>query len=257
MKLNLNDKLDYTVVTKDNLSGKLTDLLFDDQEWKIRYLDVQFGGTLLENRKLIPVERIAQNDWKKEEITLDFNADKLQNMPLIEQKKTVSREMEIKILKHLKTEEYWGRRFIPSVASTRWSPDTLFVPRQNKNNRVPNKVVKEDDINTNLRSFNEIIGYEVFAKNGKVGLVTDLLIESKSWEIISIVIKAITGVGEKQEVIVASNWIEEVSFVEKRISLTLKNNEVLNAPEFNVFDPVNEKKVIRKMDYTGKPINKA
>ncbi|MBD3636241.1 MAG: PRC-barrel domain-containing protein [Crocinitomicaceae bacterium] len=253
MKLNLSDKLNYSVKTKDGKEGHVVDFLFDEEKWKIRYLEVDMGGLFTNQRVLVPIELVSAGNWIDEVFKLSVTSKKLKKMPSIQSQQTVSRAMEAELAKHFKTEEYWGRRFIPSMAPPSMGvPKMVFEPLQS--GRVPDKTVKEDDIQTNLRSFKEIQGYDVFTTSGKVGKVEDILIESKNMEIISIIIRAKYGLDYSKSVIIATNWLKEISYVEQRIRISLHTDEVLSSPKFEESAPVNEKEVVKKFDYTGKPI---
>lgn len=253
MKLNLSDKLQYKVRTSNGKEGKVKDFLFDEEQWYIRYLDVDMGGFFTDRRILIPISKVEKGNWIDECFQLDIHSKELKKMPTLSDKQTVSRAYEAKLAKHFKTEEYWGRRYVPSMAPpTMGVPQHVFQPTQNR--RMSGRVIKEDDIETNLRSFKEISGYEVFAKNGKVGHVEDLLVESKNMQIISLVVQAKFALDYSKEIIVANTFITEISYVERGLSLSLSKGEVLDSPEFDLNQGVNEKEVIKKFDYTGKPI---
>lgn len=253
MILNLSDKLNYKVKTSNGKEGTVKDFLFDEEQWTIRYLDVDMGGFFTGRRILIPISKVEDGNWVNECFNLSIHSNELKKMPTLGDKKTVSRAYEAKLAKHFKTEEYWGRRYVPSMAPPSMGvPQHVFQPTQNR--RMSGRVIKEDDIETSLRSFKEIKGYEVSAKNGKVGFVQDLLVESKYMGIISLIVQAKFGLGYSKETIVANTFISEISFVEHSISLSLTKGEVLDSPEFDPNQAINEKEVIKKFDYTGKPI---
>lgn len=250
MKLNLQDKLGYQIQTKDKVTGKVKDFLFDEDQWKLRYIDVDLGGIFYEQRILIPVQLIHGN-WKDKTFTIDLESKHLKSFPELDDHKTVSREFEAKIAEFFKIEQYWGSRFLPSAAPFTYTQSSgLLSSSFELDDRVPARKIKPDDINSSLRSFNEIEGYTFYAKNGKIGNLLDLIIESKNWSIISTVVD-VDSISDKPPVIVATKWIEEISYIEKGISLSLKQSEVLSAPTFNVNDSINTQKVSQDFDFTG------
>lgn len=253
MKLNLSDKLKYKVKTENGKEGIVKDFLFDEEGWRIRYLDVSFKGLFTGERLLIPISKIADENWIDEYFKLNLHSDDLKKMPKLMDQQTVSRAFETKLAEHFSTEEYWGRRYIPSLAPPSMGvPKHVFEPAQNR--RISGKVIKEDDIETNLRSFNEIMDYEVFTKNGKVGHVQDLIINEKNMNIISLVVQANYGLGYARQVLISSESIDQISYVEHSFSLNLNISDVLRSPQFDEHQAINEEEVIKKFDYTGKPI---
>ncbi|MEO9533793.1 MAG: PRC-barrel domain-containing protein [Crocinitomicaceae bacterium] len=244
MKINLQDKIGYDITTKDNLTGKLKDFLFDEDHWKLRYLDVDLGGIFFEQRVLIPIEMIKNEDWKKEKFTLKLKSKHLEHLPKLDDRKTVSREYEAKLAQHFEIDEYWSQRFQPATAK----PEMSF----NKNKRFT--TLKEDDMNSKLRSFKEVQDYQVYAQNGKAGHLADLIVDTSNWKIISQVIHLNYNLGNEKDVMLAMRWIEEISYVEKGIAISLNKNEVHSAPLFDISVPINEQEITKKFDFTGKPI---
>lgn len=253
MKLNLQDKLGYQIQTKDGITGKVKDFLFDEEQWKLRYIDVDLGGIFFEQRVLIPVQLVHGN-WKNETFEINLKSKKLKSFPELHEHQTVSREYEELISEHYELEKYWGQRYIPGTAPSSFGVFPIGMASNFEvSDRITSKKIKEDDINSSLRSFKEIQGYTIYAKNGKIGQLKDLIIESKDWEINSGVIEIESLQEIKNEVIVATKWMHEISYVEKGISLSLKQSEVMSSPNFDEHDSINTKQTLKEFDFRGKP----
>jgi hypothetical protein len=242
MKINLQDKIGFEVRTKDKITGVLKDLLFDEDYWKLRYLDVDLGGMFFKQRILIPIELISKKNWKNQNFTLNLKSKHLEHLPKLKDRKTVSKEYEAKLAHHFAIDEYWSQRFQPASIK----PGMSFAQNKGLNS------LKEDDMSSKLRSFKEIQNYQVYAQNGKAGQLTDLLVETEDWKILSQVIH-LTHNPEK-EVMLAMRWIEGISYVEKGVFLSLKKRDIHSAPLFDISVPINEKKVTKQYDFTGKSI---
>lgn len=250
MKLNLKEKLDYTVYTKDQISGKITNFYFDTEKWKIRYLEVDFGTFLMNKKYLIPIECVDTQVWKEDLLQLNFKSNKLSKLPEVQEGVAISQKFEKITLKQLNCQAYWKREFIPSMAPPSMGvPTSVFRPTQSR--RIPSKIVKHDDNTSRLKGLKDLLLFDVFGKDGRVGKTTDLLIESKNWEIISFIV----NVNDNKEIILASNWVHEVSFVENGMLVDLQTDEITKAPTFDVHAPVNKKQITKQYDFTGNPIN--
>ena len=244
MKVNLQDKIGYDIQTKDNLTGRLRDFIFDEDDWKLRYLDVDLGGIFFEKRILIPIELIKKEDWRNEKFSLNLKAKHLEHLPSLDDRMTISREYEAKLANHFEIDEYWSKRFRVSKVK----PETSFSQPKRY------KTLKEDEMESKLRSFKEIQNYHVYAQNGQTGRLKDLIVETKDWKILSQIIHITYNLGNEKDVMLAMKWVDEISYVEKGIALALDKREVHSAPEFDVHIPINEKEITKVYDFTGKLI---
>lgn len=250
MKLNLKEKLDYKVITKDEVVGNITNFYFDTEKWKIRYIEADFGGLFTNKKYLIPVECVDTQRWKDDLLILNFKSTKLNKLEEFTEKEGISRKLEKQIIRNFNCSAYWKREFIPSMAPPSMGvPTSVFRPTQTR--RIPNRVIQRDDHHGYLRSLKDLMLMDVFGKDGQVGKTTDLLIESRSWEIISFIV----NIENKKEIILACKWVNEVSFVENGLLSDLPTEEITKAPTFNENAPVNEKQITKSYDFTGNPIN--
>jgi len=73
--------LRYDVEAADGRIGRLTDLLFDDQSWRIEHLVVDTGGFLRHHRVAISPERIQACNFEHETIVLDTTRQDVEGGP--------------------------------------------------------------------------------------------------------------------------------------------------------------------------------
>lgn len=82
----------YDVEANDGAIGSVTDLLFDDQTWKIRSLVVDTGGFLSHHEVLIDPTSIRELEFPEETIVLDLSKQDVENAPGIETSPPVSQQ---------------------------------------------------------------------------------------------------------------------------------------------------------------------
>lgn len=251
MKLSLKEKLGYSIETYDQVTGKIKDFLFDDEQWIIRYVDADLGYFLSERRVLIPQTFLEKADWITQNFKVNLSKEGLSNCPPLDNFLPISRMYEEELNRHYRLPNYWARMYKEPRNGFDKMPHVKLT--KEKFNARPEPII-EKQIDSNLRSFGEIIGYDILTSDGILGCVDDLLIESNDWGIISIIVDMSKSQSQSKKVIIASTWIEEVSYAERQIKILLPTKEVESAPEYDPLEPINEELEKRYYNYLGKPI---
>ena len=104
-----------------------------------------------------------------------------------------------------------------------------------------------------MRSADRIIGrYRVDAKDGKIGHVADLIVDSEAWDICYMVVDTRDWLPGKK-VLVAPAWVDRVSWEGSMVAVDLTREQVENSPEYDPSQPVNREYEARLYDYYGRP----
>jgi sporulation protein YlmC with PRC-barrel domain len=251
MKLSLKEILGYGVETHEHVTGKVIDFLLDDEYWSVRYADAELGFKFSDRRILIPQTFLKRTKWASQNFKVQLSKEGLETCPKLEAHLPVSRKYEEELNKHYRISNYWVRNY--KDLKNGFDKMRHFELPDQEFKAAP-KLIREKDVDTNLRSFNEILGYDILTSDGNVGCIDDLLIESDDWSVISIIVAANKWEPWSKKVIIASTWIEEVSYIDKQIKISLRTKEVENAPEYNTLEPINEVLEKRYYNYLGKPI---
>ncbi len=106
--------------------------------------------------------------------------------------------------------------------------ETLFPPRPI---RVPSDKFCEKDIDTDLRSFNEVNNYNVKAKDGMIGHICDLIIDDQDWQIVYVVIDTSNWMSKK--VIIPIKNLDEICYLKNEISTNLDIETIKSSPVYN------------------------
>ena len=251
MKLSLKEILGYSIETYDHVTGKIKDFLFDEEDWIIRYVDADLGFNLPDRRVLIPQTFLKETEWSTQNFKVSLSKEGLTTCPALEKFLPVSRMYEEELNKHYRIANYWARKY---NSPKKGFDNMRHFDLPNQNFKAAPKLIREKDIDTNLRSFSEIIGYDILTADGNLGCVDDVLIESDDWGIISIIVDTSKWQPWSKKVIIASTWIEEVSYLDRQIKISLSTKVVESAPEYDPLEPINEEVEKRYYNYLGKPI---
>lgn len=224
MKRSLSNLSNYSIKTKDGSKGKIKDFLFDEEKWIIRYIDADFGNLFSDRRILIPTVLLGEPDWEEKVFPVNLSEENINTCPGLEDKAPVSREYESELSKHYNINFYW----LPGYTMTS-APTMLYPPRPF---HIPEKEISEDDIDTNLRSYNEITGYHIDTTDGRLGQVNDIIIDEEDLQIVYAIIDTSSWMPWSKQVIIPVNRLQKISYVKREVSIDLHSDTIKSAPEY-------------------------
>ena len=88
---------------------------------------------------------------------------------------------------------------------------------------------KPEDIH--LRSVKEVKGYAINAADGEIGHVQDLIVEDRSWAIRYLEV-ATRNWWPGKKVLVSPQWVEKVSWTERKVNVGLFREAIQTGPEY-------------------------
>lgn len=235
-----NELKSKVIHASDGELGTADQFLFDDESWTIRYLVVETSKFL--GRKVLISPISIDRTRKSDGLTLSLTMDQIRNSPPIDTDKPVSRQHETEHFNYYGYPYYWGGPGLwgetaypmghPSKTHIQGYPDktsgyagTAAAARY--------KVPKEEG-DPHLRGTKEVIGYYIEATDGDLGHVEDMLIDDKTWAIRYVVVDTVNWWPGKK-VVIAPQWIKDVSWTDSKVYVNLSRDRIQNAPEY---DPV-------------------
>lgn len=224
MKRSLSNLSKYSIQTKDGTNGKIKDFLFDEESWVIRYIDADFGGLFKNRRILIPTALLGEPNWEEKHFHINLSEESIQACPDLDEKAPVSREYETELNKYYEIRNYWPHGYTITAAAS-----MIFPPRPLQ---VPSKIVNEEDLDTEMRSYNELKGYHINAIDGKLGSVKDIVIDEDDWQIVYAIIDTSDWQPWSKKVLLPINWLNKISYTKKEVDIELHTGTIKNAPEF-------------------------
>ncbi|MFW5653728.1 MAG: PRC-barrel domain-containing protein, partial [Planctomycetota bacterium] len=124
------------------------------------------------------------------------------------------------------------------------------------NQSTPSTEVEGSQPEAALRSLKEIDGYSIQATDGDLGSVEDAIVDTRDWKLVFFVVdtrKWLPG----RKVLVSPDWIESISWPDKKVFVTVTKDQVKNSPEFEPSEPVNDEYRDRLFDYYGRPVGRS
>ena len=221
----------FTIHGRDDDLGKVKDFYFDQHRFIMRYLVVDTGNWLKHEQTLISTESFKEINYEQKEIMVDLNSDELEAGPSLEKNKPVSKLMEEKVVKHYDWPVYWTNTH-PSDGPP---IETGSIIRENildyNNLTDEEKQAEEEEMETNLRSFNEVRGYHIQAEDKEFGHLEDLFVDQEGWIIRYLLIDT-RNILPGKDVLIAPEWLQKISWNQEKIFVSKTKEEIKSAPEY-------------------------
>lgn len=237
----------FELRARDGKIGHVSDFFFDDQRWTVRYLVVD-TGTEPEHRKvLIAPAALGIASWSENILPVSLTCEQVRRSPPLDPAQPVTREHEAALRQYYDWPAYWSTAAFPEVGlGMPMVPMTPLPPLDPPPaSAMPERAAAvAAPVDTHLRSVRGVTGYHLAATDGSIGHVDDFLLDDRTWEVRYLVVDTRNWWPGKK-VIVAPQWIREVSWEEANVHVALTRAAIKTSPPY---DPVG----LVTPDYSGR-----
>lgn len=231
MNLSLNTLLRFDISAQDGGIGFIKDVLFDDQQWTVRYITVDTKRWMpLSKKVLITPVAINAIDLEQGEVHVSLSKQDMLDAPSIDTHKPISRKFEEVLF------DYFGYGYY-------WNGIGLWGDFQNPQELAANEVVPEDALvenvsesdcsDANLRSIDELKHYDVVETDGMQGHVHDFILDTKTWTIKYLVIDTRNWLPGGRKCLLPPEYLESVSWRDQAVFCELKIDQVKQIPDYD------------------------
>ena len=211
----------YKLDSLDGEIGKVKEFYFDDRYWTIRYLVADTGNWLTGRQVLISPYALNRMIKSEKHLSVDLTKKQIENSPSLNTDKPVSRQFEDDYYGYYGWPTYWS-------GSSVWG-DYPYIERDRNKWGEFTKGAKAWD--RHLRSTHEVTGYHLQALDGEIGHIEDFVVDDETWVIRYLVVDTQDWWPGKR-VLVATDWIERISWEESKVFLDLTRDKIREAPEY-------------------------
>lgn len=248
------------VQATDGLIGKVSNFYFDDEKWIVRYLVVETGTWLSSRKVLISPIAIGDPNWTADALPVSITTEQVKSSPDIDTDKPVSRQQEIGYLRYYGYPHYWQGTgvgggglypgaILPGAEYNLTSAEYLATQADRIRSEAERAPRNEDD--PHLRSCNAVISYQIYASDGDIGHVQGMLVNDQSWAIRYIIVNT-SNWWLGHQVLIAPQWINDVSWPEERVSVDLSRQAVRDAPPYDSSVPLDRDQELRIFKHYGR-----
>lgn len=232
----------YSVEALDGEIGTVDDFYFDGDSWVVRYLVVDTGKWLPGRRVLIASMELGPPNQEARLFPVELTKEQVEGSPSIAADKPVSKQYEIELHSYYNWVPYWT----PGV-----SAPVMGIPTTEKEG-VQGELSDKEKGDPHLRSFREVNGYKIHAKDGHIGHIDELIVEDDSWAIRYAVVDTRNWLPGRH-VLVSPAWIKAISWADEEVMVDLTKEAIKDSPTYDPSEPVNRDYELRLYDYYGRP----
>jgi hypothetical protein len=228
----------YAIFAADGRIGTVSDFLFDDTSWFIRWLVVDTGDWLPDRKILLLPSALGELDRNKQECAVKLTMQQVKDSPNIESYGSFSRKMETIFC------DYYG--WVPNSGIERYNGDdsstnngiaiSLSPSAQYQDDNFACALDSEDD--PHLRSISAIAGYHIHARDGEIGHVDDFLMDDTDWSIDYLVVETKNWWPGKK-VMVSPRSVREINLIYKFINVDVDRQEIIDSKLYDSSKPIN------------------
>jgi len=244
----------YAIAASDGELGTVSDFLFHDVSWLIRWLVVDTGHWLSGRKVLLPPLVLGHIDEEGQEFAVRLTKRQVQDSPDIDTNRPVSRQMETHVYDYYGWNPYWsagmymggygysGSNMSGAVAS---SP---YLGARRREEEIADARRRDD--NPHLRSTQALTGYHIHASDGGIGHVEDFLLEDVDWSIHYLVVDTKNWWPGKK-VLISPRSVKRIDWTGKRVNLNVDRQRVKDSPAYDASTTVDRAYEHHFHDYYG------
>ena len=130
----------YAIEASDGRIGSVSDFLFEDTSWKVRWLVVDTGGWLSGRKVLLPLSALGKLDPSLRQFPVKLTMQQVKDSPDIDTDRPVSRQHETHIYGHYGWNPYWDSDLLPTGGGIALP----FIEALPQSGSVPLNTISED-----------------------------------------------------------------------------------------------------------------
>lgn len=234
MLVPLHEYADLVVRATDGSLGALEDVLFDDGRWAIRYVVV--NAKEFDRKVAISPMAIGEIDWSAREVAIRLSLEQIKNGPDLLATPEIPRTREQEYASYHGYPAYWGG---PALWAWAGAPGALAgPPRQDyllADGSSP--ALQSRHHQDDLRSMADLRGAHLYASDGGLGHIEDVMVDHQSWHVPYVVIDIGNWMGGQIRLVPTAN-IALVDWTARAVQVDTTRLQIEAAPTFDLGKPL-------------------
>ena len=236
----------YAISASDGEIGTISDFLFDDASWLVRWLVVDTGNWLSGRKVLLPSSAMAHLDSQQKNCSIKLTKQQIKDSPSVNTERPVSRQMESSVYDHYGYSPLWnnGYSYMGGLAYLGGfgylgglGGAQLNEPRSESEDEIVEMQRNSDDVH--LRSFDAVNGYHIHASDGAIGHIADFLIADIDWSMRYLVVDTKNWWPGKK-VLISARSVKEIDWNEHQVNVDVKRQKIKGGPTYDPSVPIDQ-----------------
>lgn len=226
MFVRVSELKNLTISALDGDIGRCRDFLFDDENWTVRYLEVNTSRWLLGRRVLVSPAVVGIPDIENKRLPVELEKLAIESAPGLDEDQPVSRQYEAAYARHFGQLYYWW-------GGDRWGtgpyPGDILSSRE----AVPPATQPGAELNdedNHLRSADEVVGYKTHAVDGDIGEVLDFILDTHTWTIDFVALDTRRWLPGRK-ILLPVSWASGISWEARAFNVDVTREAIKTAPQ--------------------------
>jgi len=220
----------YAIAASDGVIGTVSDFLFDDTRWSVRWLVVATGSFFTRREVLLPTSAVTHLSPDEKQFSVDLTIQQVKNSPDVDTNLPVSRQTEGMLYDSYGWSPYWGRgAFAGGYGFVSGGMQDLPSPGSWREQR---DVENLDDGDPHLRSIAAVTGYHIEATDGDIGHVEDFLLRDGKWHIDYLVVDT-NNWWPGKKVLISPASIKSIDWADRSVEISVARQTVKDSPAYD------------------------
>jgi hypothetical protein len=207
----------------------------------VRYLIVDTGSWLSSRKVLISPIAVGQSSWADKILSVSITREQVKNSPDIDTDKPVSRQHEMEYLGYYSYPYYWGGAgfwgpgIYPSMRAMGVGyagSNSEYLTAAADQTQLAREARRYENDDPHLRSGKAVMKYHIEASDGGIGHLQGLLLDQDTWAIRYLIVDT-SNWWLGHQVLIAPQWIKNVSWPDHTVRVNLTRQAVKDAPPYD------------------------
>ena len=217
----------FAIEATDGHLGTVSDLLFGDADWVVRWLVVDTGKWLPDRKVLLPVSALGKPDPARRQFPVKLTKQQVQASPDIVTDQPVSRQVEAYVYNYYGWDPYWGNGSLNMNAMAM----PLVAPIL-PTSRSASAEADPYEGDPHLRSVAAVTGYHIHAVDGEIGHVEGFLVDDVGWSVRYIIVDT-KNWWPGERVLISPRAVLEIAWSDRLIDLNVVRETVKSATHYD------------------------
>lgn len=225
----------FNIEASDGVIGSISDLLFDDSTWRVRWLVVDIGNMVTGSSVLLPPSSLGHVNHSGHKYAVPLTMQQIKDSPSVETHHPVSRQMENGLYDYYGWVPYWFTGFYMGGYGYTGG---LMEPPGRGFDQAKAETERDQQGDPGLRSVREVTGYGLHATDGEIGHVANFLIEDGDWSIHYLEVDTRNWWPGKH-VLVSPRSIVSTDWPSRLVNLDISKDKLKGSPAYDGSQAIN------------------
>jgi sporulation protein YlmC with PRC-barrel domain len=222
----------YVIAASDGDIGSVSDFLFDDASWRVRWLVVDTGHWLPGRKVLLPPSVLGHPDELERRFAVRSTKKQIGESPTTDADQPVSRQLETSIYDYYGWTPYWGTGFY--MGGYGYAPPSIAALSSGQLRKQADHFADsgKGGGDPHLRSVEAVTGYHIHARDGEIGHVEDFLVADDDWSIHYLIVGT-RNWWPGRKVLISPRSARKIDWMDRLVHLDVDRTTVESSPAYD------------------------